>query len=159
MFLDQTYCQNQDNSQRYYNKKGTKNIKIQPTTRLSLNALDVQAINGKSIISFLDNTKTFEMMKFMITITIQNIENEKLKSKLEEIIYNEDLELENILTTVNNKENYEKLLLALEILSEKSNTFKKLLERLVKNPLNFKNQIPPGTRKSSKSNVIIIFYG
>ena len=94
MFLDQTYCQNQDNSQRYYNKKGTKNIKIQPTTKLSLNALGVQAINGKSFISFLDNTKTFEMMKFMITITIQNIENEELKFELEKIIFNEDLRLE-----------------------------------------------------------------
>ncbi|WP_303736425.1 hypothetical protein, partial [Methanobrevibacter millerae] len=91
MFLDQTYCQNQDNIQRCYNKKGTKNIKIQPTTRLSLNALGVQAINGKSFVSFLDNTKTFEMMKFMITITIQNIENKELKSKLEKIIYNENL--------------------------------------------------------------------
>ena len=113
MFLDQTYCQNQDNSQRCYNKKGTKNIKIQPTTRLSLNALGVQAINGKSFVSFLDNTKTFEMMKFMITITIQNIESDELKTKLEKILYNEDLKLENILNTVNTKKNYEKLLLAL----------------------------------------------
>lgn len=96
MFLDQTYCQNQDNSQKCYNKKGTKNIKIQPTIRLSLNALGVQAINGKSFASFLGNTKTFEMMKFMVTITIQNIENEELKSKLEKIIYNKDLELYNI---------------------------------------------------------------
>ena len=113
MFLDQTYCQNQDNSQRCYNKKGTKNIKIQPTTRLSLNALGVQAINGKSFVSFLDNTKTFEMMKFMITITIQNIESDELKTKLEKILYNKDLELENILNTVNTKKNYEKILLAL----------------------------------------------
>ena len=103
MFLDQTYCQNQDNSQRCYNKKGTKNIKIQPTTRLSINALGIQAINGKSFISFLDNTKTFEMMKFMITITIQNIESDELKTKLEKILYNEDLELKNILNTVNTK--------------------------------------------------------
>ena len=103
MFLDQTYCQNQDNSQRCYNKKGTKNIKIQPTTRLSINALGIQAINGKSFISFLDNTKTFEMMKFMITITIQNIESDELKTKLEKILYNEDLELKNILSTVNTK--------------------------------------------------------
>jgi len=151
VFLDQTYCQNQDNSQRCYNKKGTKNIKIQPTTRLSLNALGVQAINGKSFVSFLDNTKTFEMMKFMITITIQNIENKELKSKLEKIIYNENLELENILDTVNAEENYEKLLLALEILSEKNNTFKKLFERLLKNPLNFKtksNQILENLQKA-----------
>ena len=159
MFLDQTYCQNQDNSQRCYNKKGTKNIKIQPTTRLSLNALGVQAINGKSFVSFLDNTKTFEMMKFMITITIQNIENKELTSKLEKIINNEDLELENILTTVNNEKNYEKLLLALEILSKKSNTFKKLLERLVKNPLNFKTKSNQVLENLQKSNVIIIFYG
>ena len=151
VFLDQTYCQNQDNSQRCYNKKGTKNIKIQPTTRLSLNALGVQAINGKSFVSFLNNTKTFEMMKFMITITIQNIENKELKSKLEKIIYNENLELENILDTVNAEENYEKLLLALEILSEKNNTFKKLFERLLKNPLNFKtksNQILENLQKA-----------
>ena len=151
VFLDQTYCQNQDNSQRCYNKKGTKNIKIQPTRRLSLNALGVQAINGKSFVSFLDNTKTFEIMKFIVTITIQNIENEELKSKLEKIIYNEDLELENILNTANIKENYEKLLLALKILSEKSNTFKKLFERLMKNPLNFKtksNQVLKNLQKA-----------
>ena len=150
MFLDQTYCQNQDNSQKCYNKKGTKNIKIQPTKRLSLNALGVQAINGNSFVSFLDNTKTFEMMKFMITITIQNIENEELKSKLEKIIYNEDLELDNILNAVNIKENYEKLLLVLKMLSEKSNTFKKLFKRLVKNPLNFKtksNQVLENLKK------------
>ena len=151
MFLDQTYCQNQDNSQRCYNKKGTKNIKIQPTKRLSLNALGVQAINGNSFVSFLDNTKTFEMMKFMVTITIQNIENEELKSKLERIIYNEDLELDNILNTVNIEENYKKLLLALEMLSGKSNTFKKLFKRLMKNPLNFKtksNQVLENLQKA-----------
>lgn len=151
MFLDQTYCQNQDNSQRCYNKKGNKNIKIQPTTRLSLNALGVQAINGKSFVSFLDNTKTFEMMKFMVTITIQNIENEELKSKLERIIYNEDLELDKILNTVNIEENYKELLLALEMLSGKSNTFKKLFERLMKNPLNFKtksNQVLENLQKA-----------
>ena len=151
MFLDQTYCQNQDNSQKCYNKKGTKNIKIQPTKRLSLNALGVQAINGNSFVSFLDNTKTFEMMKFMVTITIQNIKNEELKSKLEKIIYNEDLELDNILNTVNIEENYEKLLLALEMLSEKSKTFKKLFERLMKNPLNFitkSNQVLENLQKA-----------
>lgn len=82
VFLDQTYCQNQDNSQRTYHKKGTKNIKEQPTERISINGLGIQAINGNSFLSFLDNTKTFEMMKFMITITINNIENKELKSKL-----------------------------------------------------------------------------
>ena len=158
MFLDQTYCQNQDNSQRCYNKKGTKNIKIQPTTRLSLNALGVQAINGKSFVSFLDNTKTFEMMKFMITITIQNIESDELKTKLEKILYNKDLELENILNTVNTKKNYEKLLLALELLSENSNTFKKLFKRLVRNPLNFKTKSNPVLENLQKAMILSYFF-
>ena len=34
-------------------------------------------------------------MKFMITITIENIENNELKSKLKKIINNEELLLEN----------------------------------------------------------------
>lgn len=158
VFLDQTYCQNQDNSQRCYNKKGTKNIKIQPTTRLSINALGIQAINGKSFISFLDNTKTFEMMKFMITITIQNIESNELKTKLEKILYNKDLELENILNTVNTKKNYEKLLLALELLSENSNTFKKLFKRLVKNPLNFKTKSNQVLENLQKAMILSYFF-
>ena len=40
-------------------------------------------------------------MKFMITITIENIENNELKSKLKDIINNEELLLENILNTIN----------------------------------------------------------
>ena len=140
MFLDQTYCQNQDNTQRTYHKKGTKNIKEQPTERISINALGVQSINGKSFASFLDNTKTFEMMKFMITITIENIENNELKSKLKDIINNEELLLENILNTINKEENYNILVLTLKSLSERSNTIKKLCKRLEKNPLNFKTK-------------------
>ena len=64
---------------------------------------------------------------------------------------NENLELKNILNTVNDEKNYEKLLLALKLLSEKSNTFKKLFERLVKNPLNFKiksNQVLENLQKA-----------
>ena len=41
------------------------------------------------------------MMKFMITITIENIENNELKSKLKDIINNKELLLENILNTIN----------------------------------------------------------
>ena len=78
------------------------------------------------------------MMKFMITITIENIENYELKSKLKKIINNEELLLENILNTINKEENYNILVLTLKSLSERSNTIKKLCKRLEKNPLNFK---------------------
>ena len=138
--MDQTYCQNQDNSQRTYHKKGTKNIKKQPTERISINAVGVQSINGNSFVSFLDNTKTFEMMKFMITITIKNIENKELKSKLNKIINNEELFLENILNTINKEENYNRLVLTLKKLSGRSKTIKKLCQRLEKNPCNFKTK-------------------
>lgn len=140
MFLDQTYCQNQDNSQRTYHKKGTKNIKEQPTERISINALGIQSINGNSFVSFLENTKTFEMMKFMITVTIENIENNELKSKLKKIINTEELHIENILNTINKEENYNKLVFTLKNLSERNNTIKKLCQRLEKNPLDFKTK-------------------
>ena len=79
-------------------------------------------------------------MKFMITITIENIENNELKSKLKDIINNEELLLENILNTINKEENYNILVLTLKSLSERSNTIKKLCKRLEKNPLNFKTK-------------------
>ena len=141
MFLDQTYCQNQDNSQRTYHKKGTKNIKEQPTERISINALGVQSINGNSFVSFLDNTKTFEMMKFMITITIENIENNDLKSKLKKIINNEELFLENILNTINEEKNYNKLVLTLNSLSERSKQSKIYVKDLKKILLILKQKV------------------
>lgn len=57
--------------------------------------MGVQSINGKSFLSFLNNTKTFEMMKFMITIVIENTNNQNLKLKLEKIITNEELDIDN----------------------------------------------------------------
>ena len=155
--MDQTYCQNQDNSQRCYNKKGSKNIKKQPTKRLSLNALGVQSINGNSFISFLDNTKTFEMMKFMVTITMNNIENIELISELEQIINNEDLKLKNILNTVNDENNYNKLMITLEKLSEKSKTLEKLYQRLEKNPLNFKTKSTSVLENLQKAMLLAFF--
>jgi len=80
------------------------------------------------------------MMKFMITITIENIENYELKSKLKKIINNEELLLKNILNTINKEKNYNKLELTLKSLSERSNTIKKLCQRLEKNPFNFKTK-------------------
>ena len=102
--------------------------------------MGVQAINGKSFLSFLNNTKTFEMMKFMITIVIENSKNQKLKSKLEEIINSEELDIDNILDTVNNEKYYNRLIITLETLSQRSKTMEKLYQRLAKNPLNFKTK-------------------
>ena len=77
----------------------------------------------------------------MITITIENIENNELKYELKKIINNDELLIENILNTINKEENYNKLLFTLKSLSERSNTIKKLCQRLEKNPPNFKTKV------------------
>lgn len=156
--MDQTYCQNQHNNQKNYHKKGTKNIKYQPTEKLSLNAIGVQSVNGYSFLSFLDNTKTFEMMKFMITVAINNASNENLKSKLNNILNNEDLLIDNILNTVNQQANYDKLLIALEDLSKDSKTFEKLYERVKKNPLSLKTKSNVVLENLQKAMLLAFFY-
>ena len=138
--MDQSYLQNQDNSQRCYSKKGEKNIKKQPTEKISLTGVGVQSVNGNSFISFLNNTKTFEMMKFMITIIIQNSNNKELIQELNKIINMEELEIENILDTINQKENFYRLLNTLKSLSSRNKTIKKLYNRLKKNPLEFQTK-------------------
>lgn len=97
------------------------------------------------------------MMKFMITITINNIENKELKSKLKKIINNDELLLENILNTINKEKNYNKLLLTFKNLSEKNNTIKKLYERLEKNPLSFKTKSKSVLENLQKGMLLVFF--
>lgn len=80
--LDQTYCQNQDNSQKTYHKKGIPNIILSPTEKIHISGVGIQAINENSFIDFLENTKTFSMMQFMVKTTINNIQNKELAYKL-----------------------------------------------------------------------------
>ena len=123
LFLDQTFCQNQ-----------------QPTERICANAVGIQAVNGNSFIAFLDNTRTYEMMKFIITAVIENINNEDLKYRLKQIINDEKLNLDNILKTINKKENYDKIIDTIENLSKSNKTTLNIYKRLKKNPLNFKTK-------------------
>ena len=79
-------------------------------------------------------------MKFMITIIIQNSNNKKLTQELNQIINMEELEIENILDTINKEENFYRLLNTLKLLSSKNKTIKKLYNRLKKNPLEFQTK-------------------
>ena len=76
-------------------------------------------------------------MKFMITIIIQNSNNEKLIHELNQIINMEELEIENILDIINKEENFYRLLNTLKPLSSRNKTIKKLYDRLERNPLEF----------------------
>ena len=156
--MDQSYLQNQDNSQRCYSKKGEKNIKKQPTEKISLTGVGVQSVNGNSFISFLNNTKTFEMMKFMITIIIQNSNNKELIQELNKIINMEELEIENILDTINQKENFYRLLNTLKSLSSRNKTIKKLYNRLKKNPLEFQTKSKSVLEDLQKGMLLSLFY-
>ena len=89
---------------------------------------------------------------------MQNISNENLKLKLNQIINGEDLLLDNILDTINKEENYEQLLIALEDLSETSETFKKLYVRVKKNPLNMKTKSKSVLENLQKAMLLSYFY-
>lgn len=56
-------------------------------------------------------------MKFMIKIVIENLTNNDLINKLTKIVNNKELELKNILKTVNKESNYKILLKTLEDLA------------------------------------------
>jgi len=140
IFLDQSYCQNQTNSQKTYCKRGTKNIIYQTPNKMGISAVGVQAVNGNSLISFPENTRTFEMMKYMIQLVITNISNSELAMNLKEIIYNEELFIENILETVNKKGNYEIVYETLEKSSKQNKTIDKLSNRFKKNKYEFKTR-------------------
>lgn len=61
----------------------------------------------------------------------------KIKIKKKKIINNEELLLENILDTINEEENYNKLVLTLKRLSERSNTIKKTMSKTWKESSRF----------------------
>lgn len=79
-------------------------------------------------------------MKFIIDSVIQNSNNHELKQELNQIINMEELEIENILDTINKEENFYRLLKTLKELSPVNNTIKKLYRCLKKNPLKFQTK-------------------
>ena len=62
-----------------------------------------------------------------------------------------------MLNTINKEENYNKLVLTLKSLSERSNTIKKLCQRLEKNPLNFKTKSNAVLENLQKGMVLAFF--
>ena len=97
-------------------------------------------------------------MKFIITAVIENINNEDLKYRLKQIINDEKLNLDNILKTINKKENYDKIIDTIENLSKSNKTTLNIYKRLKKNPLNFKTKSKITLENLQKNNVIIISF-
>lgn len=156
--LDQTYCQNQDNSQKTYHKKGIPNIILSPTEKLHISGVGIQAINGNSFIDFLENTKTFSMMQFMVKTTINNIQNNELAYKLTKIIENEDLSIDNILKTVNKHENYKQILITLEDLAPINKSINELYEYVKKNKGSIRTKSKIRLENLQKTMLLSYFY-
>ena len=98
------------------------------------------------------------MMKFMVQIVIKNIDNSELKLKLKEIIYNEELFLENILETVNKPKNYKILLKCLKDLSTSNKTIKKLYDYVKKNKCTIQTISKQKLENLQKTMLLAYFY-
>ena len=94
----------------------------------------------------------------MIQLVITNISNSKLAMNLKEIIYNEELFIENILETVNKKGNYEMVYETLEKLAKQNKTIDKLFNRFKKNKYEFKTKSKTVLEDLQKNYVTLLFF-
>ncbi|WP_323736347.1 transposase [Methanosphaera sp. ISO3-F5] len=97
-------------------------------------------------------------MKFMIKIVIKNLTNKKLINKLTNILNKKELELENILSTVNKPSNYKILLKTLKNLSPLNNTINKLYEYVKKNKCSIKTKSKIKLENIQKTMLLSYFY-
>lgn len=59
-----------------------------------------QAINGTSLIKFIDNSKIVPMIQFMADIRVLNMDNKKLENIINNAVYNENLSEPNIISAI-----------------------------------------------------------
>ena len=94
----------------------------------------------------------------MITIVIKNMTNQKLINKLNKIINNDELDLNNILKTVNKPNNYNKLIITLKDLAKSNNTIKKLYEYVKKHECSIKTKSREKLENLQKTMLLAYFY-
>lgn len=97
-------------------------------------------------------------MKFMIKIVIKNLTNKKLINKLDKIFNNKGLELENILNTVNQENNYNMLLKTLKNLASLNKTINELYKYVKKNKYNIKTKSKVKLENLQKTMLLSYFY-
>lgn len=59
-----------------------------------------QAINGISLIKFIDNSRIVSMIQFMADVRILNMNNEKICKDIENTVYNTNLEVKSIVESI-----------------------------------------------------------
>lgn len=98
------------------------------------------------------------MMKFMIKIVIENLTNNDLINKLTKIVNNKELELKNILKTVNKESNYKILLKTLEDLAPINKTINKLYQYVKNNKFTIKTKSKIKLENLQKTMLLSFFY-
>lgn len=98
--MDQTSAQNLPNSARVlvYTKDKSKIIKNPRKYRV--NTVGFQAINGNSLLKFIDNSKIVSMIQYIADIRIVNMKNQKIKETLYKTVYNSNLDEEHIIQQI-----------------------------------------------------------
>lgn len=64
------------------------------------NIMGFQAINGISLIKFIDNSRIVPMIQFMADVRILNMNNEKICKDIENTVYNTNLEVKSIVESI-----------------------------------------------------------
>lgn len=102
--MDQTSAQNLPNSARVlvYTEKKEKIIKN--PIKYRVNTVGFQAINGNSLLKFIDNSKIVSMIQYMADIRIVNMKNQKIKETLYKTVYNSNLDEEQIIQQIMDKD-------------------------------------------------------
>lgn len=136
-FLDETSCQNTDNSSRIWYKKHLKNTITKNPDRISVTGIGFQSINGKSLIKFPNSMKTFDFIKFLTQIRIENMTNHDNKNFLKMSLNNENIDETYIMNYLEeNQSNTDDFINNIEKQTKRKDLSKKQIHKKIKLILN-----------------------
>lgn len=98
--MDQTSAQNLPNSAKILVYTKDKGKIIKNPRKYRVNTVGFQAINGNSLLKFIDNSKIVSMIQYMADIRIINMENQDIKETLYKAVYNSNLDEKNIIQQI-----------------------------------------------------------
>ena len=102
--MDQTSGQNLPNSARVLVCRENKGKITKNPKKYRANTVGFQAINGNSLLKFIDNSKIVSMIQYMADIRIVNMKNQKNKETLYKAVYNSNLDEEHIIQQIIDKD-------------------------------------------------------
>lgn len=102
-YIDQCGVQNRNNNDRQYYDKDEDNIKKEFEERLKINGNGFQMVNGNSLVLCQPNTRTFEFIKSLIQLRIENCVDLEINNELTNILIDDDLNENSIYNRLNNQ--------------------------------------------------------